>query len=579
VGVLFHTALERPAEQRLQFLREQTDDDPLVIREVESLLSAHADAGEFLDDAGLTAVRLCDAIGTLRLPPGTRVGAFEIVEPLGAGGMGEVYRARDTRLDRAVAIKVLSTRVAADSSAHERFERQARSISRLNHPHICTLYDVGTACVEGEDVEFLVMELLEGETLAARLSQGPLPLGHAVKVALDIADALAAADAHGVVHRDLKPANIMLTKSAVKLLDFGVAHLRLEGRSGRRGRSHDADAVDDAHFGTLPYMAPEQLRGAEADARADLFAFGAVLYEMIAGTRAFDGDSPAALRTAILETDPVPLIVRQPLTPPSLSRLVATCLARDPDERWQHARDVTLALKEINAAISAPHSDWSPLLQTPATPPTSSWRVHLAWAVVVAMLGVALLFRQPAARLAPPPNRQPVVVLMNSPGRAYDAGTQAAGGTNADDISDALRDFPVVTFKENTSSMWHREDEVRKQNPDLIISHLSALLESREAETAVEERLFDAAVRRLTLFFGYIGYDNPRTRFLVYSRSRFATPELEASWIADVVQRFPKLKGRLSTFPMPGGRQNATFRDPATARLLRDRVKAMLGLP
>ena len=263
------------------------------------------------------------------------------------------------------------------------------------------------------------MELLEGQTLTARLSQGPLPLQQAVKLGIDIAGALAAADAHGVVHRDLKPANIMLTKSGVKLLDFGVAQLRPPGSSGRQADlSRETAAGIDSNFGTPPYMAPEQLQGAEADARTDLFAFGAVLYEMIAGVRPFDGESPATLRTAILEHDPVPLAARQPLTPPSLGRLVATCLAKDPSERWQHARDVTLALKEIEEGIATGRSAQPSFVRAVPNPATS-WRVHLAWAVFAALLAGALWLREPAADSPLPPNPRPVIVLMDSPGRVY----------------------------------------------------------------------------------------------------------------------------------------------------------------
>ena len=419
VRALFHEAVEQPVDQRGRFVREASEDDPLVIREVESLLRAHSDADEFLDDAALAALALPHSITTTRLPQGTRLGSFEILALLGAGGMGEVYRARDTRLDRAVAIKVLSTHLSGHTDAHERFEREARSISRLNHPHICTLYDVGSASVGDEDLQFLVMELLEGQTLAARLSNGPLPLHQAVEFAIDMADALAAADAQGVVHRDLKPANIMLTKAGVKLLDFGVAQLCPVGGALRQAAlPTDVAVPDDSNFGTLPYMAPEQLQGAEADARTDLFAFGAVLYEMVAGTRAFVAESPAALRTAILHDNPVPLSRRQPLVPPALARLVVTCLAKDPAERWQHPRDVALALKEIDQALATAHSQLPALLRVFAGLATS-WPVHLAWGVVAAALAVMLWLHEPAAEPAPPPNKRPVLVLMDSPGRVY----------------------------------------------------------------------------------------------------------------------------------------------------------------
>ena len=265
------------------------------------------------------------------------------------------------------------------------------------------------------------MELLEGQTLTARLSQGPLPLQQAVNLAIDIADALAAADAQGVVHRDLKPANIMLTKSGVKLLDFGVAQLRPPGSSGRQAAlSRETAAGSDSNFGTPPYMAPEQLQGAEADARTDLFAFGAVLYEMIAGVRPFDGESPATLRTAILEHDPVPLAARQPLTPPSLGRLVATCLAKDPSERWQHARDVTLALKEIEEGIATGRSEQPSFVRCGPGPCDQLARPSRVGRVRRPARRRSVAARA-GCRFAAAPEPTACDRLMDSPGRVYDS--------------------------------------------------------------------------------------------------------------------------------------------------------------
>ena len=498
--------------------------------------------------------------------------------------MGEVYRARDTRLDRLVAVKVLSADLAGDPRGRERFEREAHIISKLTHPHICTLHDVGSASVQGVEVPFLVMELLEGETLATRLARGPLPLAQALRCAIEIAEALAAAHALGIVHRDLKPANIMLTKAGVELLDFGLARLREpivtdRGSIGAAGR----DALTSAGLilGTLPYMAPEQVRGEDVDARTDLFAFGAVLYEMLTGARAFAADSQAGLIAAILEHDPPPLSTRQPLTPPALERVVETCLAKNPGERWQHAQDLAFALREIGERGAAEHVQ-RPTAKTGSRVAVGRWLPHAAWALLAAVLALMLWSGRPVANdPAPPPNPQPVVVLMDSPGRAYDAATKAAGGTNADDISDALRDLPVVLFKENTSSMWHREEQVIRQNPDLIVSHLSCLLDERmaNADQALEDHLFAVAANRLTLFFGYLGTANPRTRFVVYSRSRFAEKDAADEWVGDVVARFPMLKGRVFTMSMPGGRASATFRDPATAQMLRTQIKELLALP
>jgi tRNA A-37 threonylcarbamoyl transferase component Bud32 len=514
-----------------------------------------------------------------RLEAGRRLGAFEIGPLLGAGGMGEVYRARDTRLDRAVAIKVLSAEIVRDPESRGRFEREARVISQLVHPHICTIHDIGTATIDGNDVQFLVMELVEGETLAARLTRGPLPVEQCLNVARETADALATAHSRGVIHRDLKPSNIMLTKSGVKLLDFGLA------RSHRmRGNSDSQPAVLDEPItrtgfvlGTLAYMAPEQIRGLEADGRSDLFAFGAVLYEMLTGRRPFGGDSPVDRAAAILEHQPRPIRTQQPLVPASLERLVTTCLAKDPDERWQHAHDVSLALQEIARRGAEP--------DVPFEPGGSRWRLHTAWAAVVLVSTLLLWILRPGANeaTAPPPNPRPVVVMMDSPlpGRVYDARTQAAGGTNADDVSDALRGLPLLTHKENTSATWHREEQVRQQNPDLVISHLSCLLDMRAAhgEAALEDQLFDVAQLRLTMLMGYLGAANPRTKFLVYSRGRiWQTAEAEASWARDVVARFPILKGRVFTLKVPG-RDTATFRNDETADLLRRTVKQILSLP
>ena len=240
----------------------------------------------------------------MSLSNGTRVGPYEVVSMLGAGGMGEVYRARDTRLDRTVALKVLPAELSQDPERRTRFEREARAIASLTHPHICTLYDVGSH----EGIEFLVMELLEGETLGARLARGRLDLDECLRYAIAIAEALEAAHQRGIVHRDLKPANVMLTRAGVKLLDFGLAKLRAEQPAVVDGPTNTALLTSHGQIlGTLQYMAPEQLQGREVDPRADLFAFGAMLFEMVTGRRAFEGDSPASVIGAILHTTPPPV--------------------------------------------------------------------------------------------------------------------------------------------------------------------------------------------------------------------------------------------------------------------------------
>ena len=317
------------------------------------------------------------------LAAGARLGPYEIVSALGAGGMGEVYRARDTRLDRIVAIKVILGRETASSAMRERFDREARAIALLSHANICALYDVG----HHEGTDFLVMEYLEGETLAARLSRqkvrsstgrksgpapspadpqspannaaGPaaiaraaLPLDETLRIGTQLADALTAAHRAGIVHRDLKPGNIMLTRGGVKVLDFGLAKLRPSSEQPEIDVPDTRTALpltgEGVLLGTVPYMAPEQLEGHDVDARTDIFAFGAIVYEMTAGRRAFAGNSQASLIAAILEREPEPISGDQPLTPPGLERLVRKCLAKDPDARWQSASDIADELRWLS---------------------------------------------------------------------------------------------------------------------------------------------------------------------------------------------------------------------------------------
>ncbi|HXI03159.1 MAG TPA: serine/threonine-protein kinase, partial [Candidatus Saccharimonadales bacterium] len=294
------------------------------------------------------------------LDPGTRLGPYEILERIGAGGMGEVYRAKDTRLDRTVAVKVLPSHLSKDPTLRQRFEREARAASSLNHPHICTLHDIGR---EGE-IDFLVMELLEGRTLAEQIESGPLPIDEALRYAIQIADALDKAHRQGLVHRDLKPGNVMITKAGAKLLDFGLAKSTLSPASGATGITASPTmtsplTAEGAIVGTFQYMAPEQLEGHEADARSDIFAFGAVLYEMLTGKRAFGGRTQASLIASILKEEPRPLEELAPMTPPSLDRLVRGCLAKEPDERRQSAHDLLMELRWVSeggsqAGVPAP---------------------------------------------------------------------------------------------------------------------------------------------------------------------------------------------------------------------------------
>ena len=284
---------------------------------------------------------------------GTRLGPYEILAPAGAGGMGEVYKARDTRLDRVVAIKVLPQHLAHDSQLRERFEREARTVSALQHPNICVLFDIG----EQEGLDFLVMEYLEGESLADRLAKGPLPAEQAIRIASDVAEGLDRAHKHGIIHRDLKPGNIMLTKSGAKILDFGLAKGRSQAMAANAMTAMVTQTkpltAEGSIVGTFQYMAPETLEGGEADARSDLFSLGAVMYEMLTGQRAFAGKTQASVIAAILASEPPPISAIQPMTPPALDRVVRTCLAKDPDERFQSAHDVVLQLRWVHDAGSS----------------------------------------------------------------------------------------------------------------------------------------------------------------------------------------------------------------------------------
>jgi eukaryotic-like serine/threonine-protein kinase len=350
----------------------------------------------------------------MALPSGTRLGLYEILSPLGAGGMGEVYRAKDTRLDRTVAIKVLPSHLSSDPELKQRMEREAKAISALQHANICTLHDIGTQ----DGTNFLVMEYLEGQTLAERLGKGALPLDQVLKIATEIAQALEKAHQQGIIHRDLKPANIMLTKAGTKLMDFGLAKPEMSGASRAIGpltpstpTMNLASLTSAASpltqkgsiVGTFQYMAPEALQGAEADARSDLFSFGCVLYEMVTGRRAFEGKSQLSVFTAILEKDPEPISASQPLAP--LDRVVRACLAKDPAERFQSAHDVAMDLRWIESLRSTPADPESPPTPAPSRVP---WFAAVAAAIVLGTLTGFFLHR-------PAPSGPSIRAVINPP--------------------------------------------------------------------------------------------------------------------------------------------------------------------
>jgi Tol biopolymer transport system component/predicted Ser/Thr protein kinase len=364
----------------------------------------------------------------MALTAGTKLGPYEIQSPLGAGGMGEVYRARDTRLNRTVAVKILPSHLSENPEARQRFEREARTISSLNHPNICTLYDVG----HQDGTDYLVMEYLEGETLADRLRKGPLPVGQVLKYGIEICDGLEKAHRSGVVHRDLKPGNIMLAKTGAKLMDFGLAKALVVSAGATSGLTATMTTPAGSHpltaqgtvVGTFQYMAPEQVEGKEADARSDIFALGAVLYEMATGKRAFEGKTAASTMAAVLERDPAPISSLQPTTPAGLDRLVKTCLDKDPDERWQTAHDVKLQLRQISDGGShAGLTGSSAAIVLPAAPMNN--RRYLRWALgaltIAAGMVVGFFVRAPH----PPP---PVWGGLNITGQLGEEGSFALSG-------------------------------------------------------------------------------------------------------------------------------------------------------
>ena len=563
ISRIYHEALSRSEDERDAFLSEACGADQLLRQEIESLLKHDEEAGGFMETPGLMVV----AQRLDQLNPGSVIGTYSILSRAGSGGMGDVYHARDMRLGREVAIKCLPPSFATDPARRVRFEREARLLATLNHPNIAQIHGLE----DSAGGPALVMEWVPGKTLADVVGDGALPVDRALPIARQIADAIDAAHENGILHRDLKPANIKLrSDGVVKVLDFGLAKGFAADPMGVAQPSAVAgtETVEGTVLGTPGYMSPEQARGVPVDKRTDIWAFGCVIYEMLAGHPPFAGPTFADTLTAVIDRDPAWSKLPSS-TPPRLRELLQRCLSKDPASRLRDIGDARLEL----AAIAAGNA-W-------ADPPSARVPNFVPWVLLAAVLGL-LVWLSLGRGAAPvtPANKSPVIILMDSPGRAYDQATKDAGLTNADDVSDALTGLPVVVSKENTSSGWHREEWVRRQNPDLIISHLSCLLDAQRAnaDQALEDHLFDVAEKRLTLFFGFIGATNPRTRFLVYSRGHFPTEERASTWRSDVIARFPTLDGRVHTMSVPGGKASATFRDPATARKLREQVKAILAL-
>jgi serine/threonine protein kinase len=389
----------------------------------------------------------------MSLTSGAKLGPYEIESPLGAGGMGEVYRAKDSRLDRTVAIKVLPSHLSDDPELKQRMEREAKAISALQHANICTLYDIGTQ----DGTNFLVMEYLEGQTLADRLGKGALPLDQVLKIGTEIAHALEKAHQHGIIHRDLKPANIMLTKAGSKLMDFGLAKPEMSISSQAVGPFTPSTPTmtlltsaaspltrKGSIVGTFQYMAPELLQGAEADARSDLFSFGCVLYEMITGRRAFEGKSQLSVFTAILEKDPEPISASQPLASPMLDRVVCACLAKDPADRIQSAHDVAMDLGWVDSLRSAPpDAESSPAPASSRVP----WVAAVAAAIVLGTLA-GFFLRRPA------PSAPSIRAVLNPPPGGHFRLTDDAAGPPVLSPNGAFLAFTATVDRK--TSVWVR---------------------------------------------------------------------------------------------------------------------------
>ncbi len=487
---------------------------------------------------------------------GQKFGPYEVVSTLGKGGMGEVYLARDTRLGRQVALKLLPRAFTQDQERLGRFELEARAVSALNHPNILTIHEVGE--IDGQ--RFIATEFVDGETLRQRFTS-PIETTKALHIAEQIASALAEAHSAGIIHRDIKPENIMIRQDGIlKVLDFGLAKLT----QIKEGSQEDSTRLlvktsTGSVMGTVAYMSPEQARGLPLDARTDIWSLGVVLYEMLAGSGPFIRANGSDTLVSILEREPRSLNSFSPEIPEALEWIVTKTLTKDFDDRYQTARELLTDLRrlrqQLNTAAelkritepgpaegSATLATFGKLNANVSGGGSKKWT---RWAVLLlavpALLTTLFIWKSASWFKSAAPQVAPVVVLMDSPlpDRVYDPETRKNGGTNADDITDILRDLPIVIEKENTSALWHREDQVLRENPALIVIHRSCFA---DAATGFDPQSVSAQVadNKLETFLGYISLGNPNTKFLVYTRRA----EDHAAWAADLGKRFPKLSGR-----------------------------------
>src|SRR2546426_3235073 len=375
VQQVFDAALQRPPEKRKEFLEQECGSNQELRREVESLLAAHDESGSFMAEPAVAGMAEALHRATTRFQPGDTVGAYKVLDLVGRGGMGEVYRARDTRLKRDVAIKVLPQAFAADRERLRRFEQEARSAAALNHPNIISVHDMGTA----DGSPYIVSELLEGQNLRELLRQGAVPARKALDYAVQAARGLAAAHDVGIVHRDLKPENLFITKDGrLKILDFGLAKLtRPEGGGSDNSTAEAVPGTEAGRvFGTVGYMSPEQVRGLSADHRSDIFSFGSILYELFSGKRAFGGDSPVDTMSAILHQDPPELTRATPPVHPAVDHTIRHSLEKNPLERFQSAHDLRFQLQVAAEGLS-PQPETA-AIQVDAKPATASLTIAVS---------------------------------------------------------------------------------------------------------------------------------------------------------------------------------------------------------
>ncbi|MBM4195330.1 MAG: serine/threonine protein kinase [Gemmatimonadetes bacterium] len=486
-------------------------------------------------------------------------GRYEIEREIGRGGMATVYLARDVRHDRRVALKVMKPELGAVLGT-ERFLAEIRVTANLQHPNLLPLFDSGE--VDGH--LFYVMPYVEGESLRSRLDREKhLPIPDALRIAVSVAGALDYAHRHGVIHRDLKPENILLQDGQPLIADFGIA-LAVSKAGGERVTQTGLS------LGTPQYMSPEQAAGDRAvDGRSDIYSLGAILYESLAGEPPHIGGTIQAIVAKVLTETPVSVRVRRPSVPEHIAAAVAHALEKLPADRWSTGQEFASALQAPVVPAIAPAPGSGHRVGEVIAGPRS--RRTWIWAVGSLALATAAWFAS-AARYdaAPPLPPVPVVVMMDSPHpqRVYDPATLRAGGTNADDLTEILRDQALALVKETTSSRWDREEQVLAQHPDVILAHRSSFYDATLLGDSLLDRkyaaqLYPPAADKFESFMGYVARANPHTQFVIYSRGSWRTDAEASAWITSIEHRFPAIKGRLTVYKVPLTR--ATYRNDTTA--------------